>query len=135
MLKYALIALMVALGIISIVFFRNSEEENSNSEQIPKAEVSEKAAIQDQVTKTSIPENSLGNNLNEIVKTEKELVKTIEEIPEKIEPSDRMKKIRTEDGHVMLYDKEGRLIKKELPDGKIELYNYTRDGERILVEN
>ena len=59
----------------------------------------------------------------------------IEKIPEKIEPSNSMKKVRTEDGHVLLYDTEGRLIKKQFPDGKIELYNYTRDGEKILVEN
>lgn len=58
----------------------------------------------------------------------------IEKIPEKIEPSKSMKKVRTEDGHVLLYDTEGRLIKKQFPDGKIELYNYTRDGEKILVE-
>lgn len=131
MLKYVFTSTVVILALAAFLFLKKSDSKDLNTNKKP-APTEKPSAKKEQTvtTNTVIPE--VKNT--PIQKTEKEMVKTIEEAPLKIEPSDRMKKIRTEDGHVMLYDKDGRIIKKETPDGKIELYNYTREGERILVE-
>jgi hypothetical protein len=133
MLKFIIASIVLLLGIVAGILSLSSND-------IQKPSISENETKNSVKPQTLVHENTNNSDLNvkrvSSLQTDKshEFLKKDEAAPEKLEASTQQRKIRSEDGHLYLYDQKGLMIKKQLPDGSFELYNYTQDGERITVK-
>ena len=114
MLKYIICAIVLLLGITAGILSLS----NNSDKETQKPSISENEVKNSVKSPTLVRENTNNSDLNvkrvNSLQTDKshEFLKKDEAAPEKLEASTQQRKIRSEDGHVYLYDQKGLLIKK-----------------------